>query len=155
MTDDLGYGLIKKWEQFRSKPYRDGGGVPTIGYGTTRYPNGVKVTMNDPAISEETAVQYMVVSVTRVNAGMAALLKRPPTPYQHAALLDLVYNIGVGVHDGKKGDFADSTLLAHYNAGDFKGAADHFMDWVYDDHVVVQGLVNRRHDDQAMFKRTV
>ena len=27
--------LIKKWEGFRSKAYRDGGGVWTIGYGTT------------------------------------------------------------------------------------------------------------------------
>ncbi len=44
--------LIKEFEGFRSAPYNDGVGVPTIGYGATFYPNGVKVTYSDQPITE-------------------------------------------------------------------------------------------------------
>ncbi len=39
--------LIKKWEGFRANAYLDPVGIPTIGYGTIRYPNGQKVQMGD------------------------------------------------------------------------------------------------------------
>lgn len=35
------------------------GDVPTIGHGTTVYPNGLRVKMNDPAIDRKTALQYL------------------------------------------------------------------------------------------------
>lgn len=41
-----GLDLIKSFEGFRSKPYRDIAGVPTIGYGNTYYENGVKVSLS-------------------------------------------------------------------------------------------------------------
>lgn len=47
--------IIKRWEGFRAKPYLDIVGVPTIGYGSTFYLDGTKVTMKDAPISEETA----------------------------------------------------------------------------------------------------
>ena len=34
--------LIKDFEKFRADPYLDSVGVPTIGYGTTQYPDGRK-----------------------------------------------------------------------------------------------------------------
>ena len=40
--------LIKKWEGCKLKAYQDGGGVWTIGYGTTFYPqDGSKVKEGD------------------------------------------------------------------------------------------------------------
>lgn len=44
--------LIKEFEGFRSVPYNDGMNVPTIGYGATFYPDGVKVQYSDPPITE-------------------------------------------------------------------------------------------------------
>lgn len=44
--------LIKEFEGFRSAPYNDGVGIPTIGYGATFYPNGVKVTYADQPITQ-------------------------------------------------------------------------------------------------------
>ena len=42
--------LIKKYEGYSSKPYLCPAGVATIGYGTTVYPNGKKVSMIVPSI---------------------------------------------------------------------------------------------------------
>ncbi|MFM7716173.1 MAG: lysozyme, partial [Microcystis sp.] len=39
--------LIKKWEGFRANAYLDPVGIPTIGYGTIRYPNGQPVELGD------------------------------------------------------------------------------------------------------------
>ena len=44
--------LIKEFEGFRSAPYNDGVGVPTIGYGATFYESGVKVQYSDQPITE-------------------------------------------------------------------------------------------------------
>ena len=44
--------LIKEFEGFRSKPYDDGVGVATIGYGATFYENSVKVTLSDQPITQ-------------------------------------------------------------------------------------------------------
>ena len=40
---EKGLNLIKKYEGFSSKPYMCPANVPTIGYGSTYYPNGTKV----------------------------------------------------------------------------------------------------------------
>ena len=53
------YWLIKKYEGFSSKPYLCPAGVATIGYGTTRYPDGTKVSMVDEPITEEQATAYL------------------------------------------------------------------------------------------------
>ena len=45
-----GLNIIKKWESFRSKPYLDTGRVATIGYGSTYYKNGARVSMRDKPI---------------------------------------------------------------------------------------------------------
>ena len=49
--------LIKSFESFRSRPYLDTGNVPTIGYGTTIYPDGRKVAMKDAPIEEVNCIQ--------------------------------------------------------------------------------------------------
>ena len=53
--DNKGYLLIAQFEGLRLKPYLCSAGVPTIGYGSTFYPSGRKVTMQDKPITQETA----------------------------------------------------------------------------------------------------
>lgn len=155
--EELVYPLAMKWEALRLRPYLDVGGIPTIGYGTTRYPNGVKVTMADKQIVFADAVAFFHFSMQRVNTSMMKLITYKLTVFEQAACADLVYNIGVGVHDGIKGDFADSTLLHRLNAGDISGAANQFAVWnkatVDGKKVAVQGLSNRRAADRDMFLR--
>ena len=47
--------FVKEKEGFRSQPYLDAVSVPTIGFGTTYYPDGTPVSMTDVSISKEEA----------------------------------------------------------------------------------------------------
>ncbi len=52
--------LCKRFEGFRSKPYLCPANVATIGYGSTYYANGTKVTLQDAHMSEpEAAVSQL------------------------------------------------------------------------------------------------
>ena len=55
MNLELAAELCKRFEGFRSKPYLCPANVATIGYGSTYYANGVKVTLNDPPTTQEEA----------------------------------------------------------------------------------------------------
>lgn len=148
--------VVKKYESFSAKPYLCPAGRWTIGYGTTRYPNGVKVGPNDATITEAQASAYLTFSLSRVGIEIQRLLKRKATEHQLAAMAILCYNIGVGAHDGVKGDFADSTLLEKFNAGNLKGAADEFPKWnkarVQGQLVPLVGLTKRRGEERAIFQ---
>lgn len=153
---DLVEPLIEKWERFEPRPYLCPANRWTIGFGTTRYPNGVKVGPNDKPITIETARLYSQISAARVYTSLKPLVRITLGLHRWAALIDLGYNIGVGAHDGIKGDLADSTLLAKLNRQDFDGAREQFRVWnkIRDKdgkHVVSQGLVNRRNDEIALW----
>ena len=47
--------IIKKCEGLELKPYLCPAGVPTIGYGSTRYENGERIKLTDAPITEERA----------------------------------------------------------------------------------------------------
>jgi GH24 family phage-related lysozyme (muramidase) len=47
--------VIKEFEGYSSEPYLCPANVPTIGYGNTMYPNGERVTMEDPEIDQSEA----------------------------------------------------------------------------------------------------
>jgi lysozyme len=149
--------IIKEFEGFRAKPYICPAGKATIGFGTTRYPNGAPVTMRDPKCTEAQATVYLEYSMGRVLDSLqkGSAIQRSPTVNQAAALLSLAYNVGVGIHDGKKGDLADSTLLARFNAGLIDDAADQFLVWdkarVNGIMVSLPGLRTRRKWERALF----
>ena len=140
--------IIKQFEGFRAAPYRDSAGIATIGYGTILYPDGSKVTMSDPAITDEEATSYLSFQMSKKSAQIAPLLQKPASLHQAAAMLSLTYNIGSGA-------FQDSTVLRKFNAGDLPAAADAFLMWdkatVDGKLVVVQGLLNRRQQERAIF----
>ena len=73
--------LIKHYESFRSKPYddkcppnkprgKDCKGTATIGYGTTKYPNGKKVTLQDKPVTEKQAERYLIHSMGFIIQGI-------------------------------------------------------------------------------------
>lgn len=153
----LAQPIIMEFEGFRSKPYLCPADVPTIGYGSTRYPDGRRVTLADKPCSEAEARVWLEHSMRRVWADMqrTGAIKRSPTIHQAAAFLSLAYNIGVGCHDGVKGDFADSTLLDCFNRGDLAGAERQFVAWnkarVGGILQAMRGLTNRRMREQRLF----
>lgn len=55
----IAFEIIAKHEGFRSKPYLDTAGVPTIGKGTTIYPDGTRVTTKDKPCTEAQADAWL------------------------------------------------------------------------------------------------
>lgn len=143
--------LIKGFEGFSATPYRDSKGVPTIGYGTTYYLNGIRVTMSDAAIDEPTAAallsnkiqQEFLPGILRTFGSSDAINSN-----QYAALLSFEYNEGVG-------GLAGSTLAKKIIAGDFPGASAEFPKWDTSGGQFIQGLLNRRLKEQVVFDTPV
>jgi lysozyme len=139
------YELIIRWEGFRAKPYLCSAGVWTIGYGTTYYENGKRVTKNDPAISEARAMQILCYIVEKDKvAGLNRYLNRPVRQHQFDALTSFVYNVGLEA-------FRTSTMLRLINKGDMLEAAHQFDRWVFADGKKSKGLMNRRKSEKLLF----
>jgi len=93
--------LIKQAEGLRLRPYRCPAGVPTIGYGSTRYADGKAVTLKDPAITQAQADELLMVTLQQEY--LPGVLKASPTladkPKALAAILDFAYNLGVAAYE--------------------------------------------------------
>ena len=140
-----GLDLIKLFEGFRSNPYLCPAGVPTIGYGSTRYNNGNKVTMNDKAISKEYAtgmLEYQCNTIYGDAVNDYTTIMNDQNQFD--ALTSFTYNLGAGA-------LKASTLLKKHNKGDFEGASKEFSKWVYADGEVLEGLVIRREKEKDLY----
>lgn len=144
-----GIVLIKKWEGFKSKPYLCPAKVPTIGYGTTRYPNGKRVALTDPEISEARAELFLVNDVRRFSDAVTKALTVVINENRYSALVSLCYNIGPGA-------LGRSTLIKVINAAPgTPGIREEFMKWtkatVNGKKVELKGLVNRRKEEADLY----
>ena len=74
--------------------YQDTGKVWTIGYGTTLYPNGQHVKCGDVCTKDQ-ALDYLINAMTSAGNQINAL-KLNLTQNQFDALVDFVYNSGIG-----------------------------------------------------------
>lgn len=151
---DKGLELLAKFEGFRSRPYLDSAGVPTIGFGTTYYPNGKKVAMGDAPISKDTALGIKKQIIEQdfgfgVNLLFADEIKDGKLS-QNAfdALVSIAYNIGINA-------LKKSSIYRHIKAGDKQAAADAFLAWnkarVGGRLTVLSGLSKRRLAERALF----
>lgn len=143
-TSKAGLDLIKEFESFRSAPYLCSAGVPTIGYGTTVYPNGIKVKLSDQKITQQLAETFLQHHVNAIEKDVLSLVKVPLTQNQFDALVSFAYNVGLGA-------FQDSTLLKLLNAGDIDGASKQFERWNKAGGKVSNGLTRRRNAEKALF----
>ena len=147
-TDEMhispsGIDLICSFEGKRLTAYDDGVGVWTIGFGTTVYPNGIKVMKGDTC-TEAQAKAYMAHDLKKFETAVNNAVTVPLSQNQFDALVSLAYNIGTNA-------FSKSTLVKKLNANDNRAAADQFDVWVNADGKRMQGLVNRRTVEKALF----
>lgn len=140
-----GYAIIREFEGFRSTAYKDTGGVWTIGFGTIRYPNGVKVKQGDTCTRAQ-AEKWLKNDSLWVDACLDKHIKVKVSQNQFDALSSFVYNVGETA-------FAKSTMLKTINSNDLVGAASQFDRWVYDNGRKIDGLVNRRAKEKALFSK--
>jgi len=134
-----GIDFIKDFEELRLEAYDDGGGVPTIGWGSTK---GVR--MGD-VITLEEAESMLEWDLAEAEEAVNQFVEVDMRPYEYDALVSFTFNCGVNAFHG-------STLLRLLNAGDRNGAALQFPRWNKDNGKVVKGLVRRRAAEQKMFR---
>jgi len=139
----FGVDIICGFEGKRLAAYDDGVGVWTIGFGTTVYPNGIKVKKGDTC-TEAQAKAYMAQDLKKFETAVNNAATVPLSQNQFDALVSLAYNIGTNA-------FSKSTLVKKLNANDYHGAADQFDVWVNAGGKRMQGLVNRRAKEKALF----
>jgi lysozyme len=138
--------LVTYFEGFYSRPYLCPARVPTIGYGSTRYPNSKRVTLKDPPITKDQAIKIMehelegcVISTIR----QCPILLTVNSNYL-GAVVDFVYNLGVG-------SFSSSTLKRKINASLWNEVPLQLNKWVYGGGKKLRGLVLRRQAEAAYF----
>jgi lysozyme len=137
--------LCRKFEGLYLRPYLCPAKVPTIGYGSTRYEDGVRIRLDDPPITKERAeamLQYELRKCLRVSLKLCqqlVLWGHDPT----AAIVDFVFNLG-------EGRLAASTLRRKIMDDDTVGAKRELMKWVYGGGKRLRGLELRRAAECAL-----
>ena len=144
-TSLKGVELIKKYEGFRSKPYKCEAGVATIGYGATYYPNGQKVKLTDPAIDEKHASILLEAMLNPYEKAVDSYCRDDINQNQFDALVSFAYNLGNSA-------LKSSTLLKKANANpNDKTIRNEFLKWVNSDGKRLKGLVIRRTDEADLY----
>ena len=145
MNLELAAELCRKYEGYRAKPYLCPANVATIGYGSTYYADGKKLTLQDPPMDEPTARALLLVELEHTY--LPGVLRNCPilaTDVRKCnSIVDFAYNCGVG-------RLQTSTLKRKINASDWEGAKEQLMLWTKGGGKVLPGLLKRRISECAL-----
>ncbi|WP_237061414.1 lysozyme [Loktanella sp. M215] len=116
-VNDATRALIQSYEQCHLNAYLDAVGVWTIGWGTTSRA-GVGISPRaGMTITQAQADAYFEATLEKFGAEMDRLITRPINENQRGGYLSFVYNVG-------SANFATSSSLRQFNAGNVQDAAD-------------------------------
>lgn len=139
-----GLDLIKSFEGLKLKAYLCPANVPTIGFGSIRYPNGEKVKIGDICTIEQ-ALTYLKHDVKVFEQGVDAMCRDDINQSQFDALVSFSYNLGLG-------NLKSSTLLKKVNANPTdKTIASEFLKWNKAGGKVLEGLTRRRKAEAELY----
>lgn len=131
-----GLDLIKSFEGLYLKPYICPAGVPTIGYGSTYYENGKKVSLKDKPITEARANEILAYELATFEKYVDTFCQDSITQNQFDALVCFAYNVGPNA-------LKSSTLLVKLNKNpNDPTIKDEFLKWCKAD-----GTHNGKDDD--------
>jgi lysozyme len=136
--------LARRFEGLYLTPYLCPAGVATIGYGATFYEDGTRVSLNDPAITNDRA-EALLLWMVRARF-MPAVLRLCPGVDNFdrlAALIDFTFNLGAG-------NLRASTLRKRVNAGRWDDVPDELRKWNKGGSKVLRGLTIRREAEAAL-----
>ncbi|MDJ0511466.1 MAG: lysozyme [Crocosphaera sp.] len=150
-----GIELIKKFEGYRQNAYADpihGWGVPTIGYGTTRYPNGSKVKRGDTTTKAK-AEEYLI---DHIDETCRPALEKIPTwkqmnDNQRGAIYSFAYNLGAAFYGGS--GFASITKVCNspHRWNDQAWVKAQFVKYRNPGTSAEAGLRRRRQEEAQLF----
>ena len=127
------------------KSYQDSGGVWTVGYGSTYDFDKQRKVQQGDIITEAQAQRWLEMETSQNAKDIKSLVKVPLNNNQLNALISFVYNVGINA-------FKKSTMLKLLNSGaDKNTVANQFDKWVFDNGVIVKGLINRRNAEKTLF----
>lgn len=140
-----GLDLIKQFEGLSLTPYVCSGGIKTIAWGNTYYPNGKKVTLQDPKITPQQADEILKHALTTYEKAVDSFCRDDISQSQFDALVSFAYNLGVGA-------LQKSTLIKKVNANPKDVTiADEFMKWNKANGKVLVGLTKRRQAEANLY----
>jgi lysozyme len=139
--------LIKSFEGWRSKAYRDAVGVWTIGYGHTSMAGEPQVRRG-MVISEAEGEAILRRDVEKFAIGVAKAITRKVNDNQFGALVSFAYNVGLG-------GFRKSSVLTAVNSGQFDRVPHRLMLWNKAGGKVLPGLTRRRKAEGDLFMSPV
>jgi lysozyme len=140
---DEGLELIKQFEGFRARAYRDAVGVWTIGYGHTSMAGAPEVRPGSE-VSQAEAETILRRDVEIFARGAREAVKVPLNDAQFSALVSFAYNVGLG-------NLRKSSVLAAINRKDFAAVPRRLQLWTKAGGRVLPGLVRRRGAEAALF----
>lgn len=144
-TGTAGIDMIKRFEGFRSAPYKCPAGIPTIGYGATFYTTSKKVTMSDKSITEAEAASLLRYMLKSFEQYVDSYAVDTLTQNQFDALVSFCYNLGPA-------NLKSSTLLKKVNANPNDPAIRvEFMKWTKAGGRTLAGLVKRREAEANLY----
>ena len=119
-------------------------GVPTIGFGSTFYPDGRRVKLGDKITLQE-AESILLHDIKRFQKEVSSSVKIEITNNQLSALISFTYNVGASA-------FRKSTLLRKVNANPTDITIhNEFMRWTRAGGKVLPGLVKRRAEESKLY----
>lgn len=131
---------IKVHEGYSEKAYKPlPNDVPTIGYGTTKYPDGSSVKIGDK-VTRKQAEELLANDIEGFRKAMIACIKVPLTVNEAEAYTSLTYNIGSSA-------FCKSTLVKKLNSYDYEGACKEILKWNMFQGKPLKGLTVRREEE--------
>lgn len=140
-----GIDLIKSFEGLRLKPYLCSAGICTVGYGTTIYSNGIKVTLKDTPITEQQAEEFLAHDLIYFEKQVDTYTTDAVNQNQFDALVSFAYNCGVG-------NLKSSTLLKKVNVNpNDPTISNEFLKWNKAAGKPLKGLTNRRVAEATLY----
>ena len=149
LMSEQGLELLKQWEGFKSKVYKDSAGLPTIGVGHLLTQsertsgaiviNGLAVQYAD-GLTDQQVLDLLSQDVQPAEQAVNIGVKVALDQNQFDALVSFTFNTGTGA-------FSSSTLLKVLNQGQYDQVPDQLRRWNKAGGQVVQGLVNRRENE--------
>jgi len=148
-----GERFIQGWERYEPKPYKDIVGIWTWGFGHARkgqepMPDYISVA-DAQKLFDADAAPFVKIA----NRALTRVLNQA----QFDAFVSILYNVGPGVPGLRDGIIVlasgkPSTLLSAINAGDDAKVAIEWVKWCKAGGKQVQGLLNRRNAELAMYQ---
>lgn len=135
-----GVHQVASHEGLRTVAYPDPGtgGAPwTICFGHTRgVYRGMTATLDQ-------CERWLAEDLFVAERAVQRLVEVPLRQGQYDAYVSFVFNVGEGA-------FQRSTMLRLLNQGDWRGSCNQFPRWKYANKRVLNGLVKRRYEEQAL-----